>query len=77
MELDDNSGQVLQAIRDAGIAENTMVVWTTDNGAWIDAWPDAGYTPFRGMGDRFEGGFRVPASLGGPATSNRVPWPTR
>jgi len=62
MELDDNSGQVLQAIRDAGIAENTLVVWTTDNGAWIDAWPDAGYTPFRGMkGTSFEGGFRCPA----------------
>jgi arylsulfatase A-like enzyme len=60
-ELDDNSGQVLQAIRDSGIAENTLVVWTTDNGAWIDAWPDAGYTPFRGMkGTAFEGGFRVP-----------------
>ena len=62
MELDDNSGQVLQAIRDAGIAENTLVVWTTDNGAWVDAWPDAGYTPFRGeKGTSFEGGFRVPA----------------
>ena len=44
MELDDNSGQILQAVRDAGIAEDTIVVWTTDNGAWIDAWPDAGYT---------------------------------
>jgi arylsulfatase len=62
MELDDNSGQVVQAIRDLGIAENTLVVWTTDNGAWVDAWPDAGYTPFRGMkGSSFEGGFRVPA----------------
>ena len=62
MELDDNSGQVVQAIRDLGLAENTLVVWTTDNGAWIDAWPDAGYTPFRGMkGSSFEGGFRVPA----------------
>lgn len=62
MELDDNSGQLIQAIRDAGIAENTLVVWTTDNGAWIDAWPDAGYTPFRGMkGTSFEGGFRCPA----------------
>lgn len=62
MELDDNSGQILQAIRDLGIAQNTLVVWTTDNGAWIDAWPDAGYTPFRGMkGTPFEGGFRVPA----------------
>jgi len=62
MELDDNSGQVIQAIRDAGIDENTLIVWTTDNGAWIDAWPDAGYTPFRGMkGTSFEGGFRCPA----------------
>ena len=62
MEMDDNSGQIVQAIRDAGIAENTLVVWTTDNGAWIDAWPDAGYTPFRGeKGTVFEGGFRVPA----------------
>jgi arylsulfatase len=62
MEMDDNSGQIIQAIRDAGIAENTLVVWSTDNGAWVDAWPDAGYTPFRGeKGTIFEGGFRVPA----------------
>ena len=62
MELDDNSGKVVQAIRDLGIAENTLVIWTTDNGAWVDAWPDAGYTPFRGMkGSAYEGGFRVPA----------------
>lgn len=67
MELDDNSGQVIQAIRDAGISENTIIVWTTDNGAWIDAWPDAGYTPFRGMkGTSFEGGFRCPAIVWWP-----------
>jgi arylsulfatase A-like enzyme len=62
MEMDDNSGLIIQAIRDAGIDENTLVIWTTDNGAWVDAWPDAGYTPFRGeKGTIFEGGFRVPA----------------
>jgi arylsulfatase A-like enzyme len=62
MELDDNSGRVVQTIRDLGLAENTLVIWTTDNGAWVDAWPDAGYTPFRGMkGSAYEGGFRVPA----------------
>ncbi|MBX7075252.1 MAG: arylsulfatase [Pirellulales bacterium] len=62
MELDDNTGQVVQALRDLGIDKNTLVVWTTDNGAWVDAWPDAGYTPFRGTkGSSFEGGFRVPA----------------
>ncbi len=61
MELDDNSGQVVQAIRDAGIATDTLVIWTADNGAWVDVWPDAGYTPFRGAkGTVFEAGFRVP-----------------
>ena len=69
MELDDNSGQVVQAIRDLGIAENTLVIWTTDNGAWVDAWPDAGYTPFRGeKGSAYEGGFRVPAIAWWPGT---------
>jgi len=53
---------VIQTIRDLGLAENTLLIWTTDNGAWVDAWPDAGYTPFRGMkGSAYEGGFRVPA----------------
>lgn len=65
MELDFNSGSVIDAIRnspDPNIRDNTIVVWTTDNGAWIDAWPDAGYTPFRGeKGSCYEGGFRVPA----------------
>ncbi|HEX5498634.1 MAG TPA: arylsulfatase, partial [Thermomicrobiales bacterium] len=69
MELDDNSGQVVQAIRDLGIAEDTLVIWTADNGAWLDAWPDAGYTPFRGMkGSVFEGGFRVPCIAWWPGT---------
>jgi arylsulfatase A-like enzyme len=69
MELDDNSGQVVQAIRDLGIAENTLVIWTTDNGAWVDAWPDTGYTPFRGeKGSAYEGGFRVPAIAWWPGT---------
>jgi arylsulfatase len=67
MELDYNSGQVVQALRDAGIDKNTIVVWTTDNGPWIDAWPDAGYTPFRGMkGSSFEGGWRVPGIMWWP-----------
>jgi len=61
MELDDNSGKVVQAVKDAGIDEDTLIIWTTDNGAWIDAWPDAGYTPFRGAkGSGYEGGFRCP-----------------
>ena len=67
MELDDNSGKVVQAVREAGIAENTIVVWTTDNGPWIDAFPDAGYTPFRAAkGTPFEGGWRVPGIMWAP-----------
>ena len=59
MELDDNSGRVVQTIRDLGLAENTLVIGTTDNGAWVDAWPDAGYTPFRSIRARIE---RLPRS---------------
>jgi arylsulfatase A-like enzyme len=67
MELDDNSGKVVQAIRDAGLANNTIVVWTTDNGPWVDAFPDAGYTPFRAAkGTAYEGGFRVPGLMWAP-----------
>lgn len=62
MELDFNCGEILRTVREKGLADNTLIVWTTDNGAWVDAWPDAGYTPFRGeKGSPFEGGFRVPA----------------
>jgi len=67
MELDDNSGKVVQAIRDAGIDQNTIVVWTTDNGPWVDAFPDAGYTPFRAAkGTVLEGAWRVPAIMWAP-----------
>ena len=45
-----------------GLDENTLVFYTTDNGAWQDVYPDAGYTPFRGTkGTVREGGNRVPA----------------
>jgi len=71
MELDANVGKVLQAIRDAGIENNTIVVFSSDNGPWLDAWPDAGYGPFRGMkGTSFENGWRVPGLIWAPG---RVP----
>jgi len=57
----------MAALKEAGIDDNTIVVWTTDNGAWIDTWPDAGETPFRGeKSSTFEGGFRVPAMVRWP-----------
>ena len=55
-----------------GIDKNTLVFWTTDNGAWQDVYPDAGYTPFRGTkGTVREGGNRVPAIAWCPARSRR------
>jgi arylsulfatase len=41
-------GRIIDKVRSFGIDRNTLVVWTTDNGAWQDVYPDAGYTPFRG-----------------------------
>jgi arylsulfatase len=54
-------------VRALGLDKNTYVFWTTDNGAWQDVYPDAGYTPFRGTkGTVREGGNRVPAIAWGP-----------
>ena len=62
LELDSNIGKVMDAIR--AEAPNTIVIITADNGAWQDAWPDAGTVPFRGeKGSPFEGGFRVPGIM--------------
>lgn len=62
VEADTRIGQVMDKIRALGLDKNTLVIWTTDNGAWQDVYPDAGYTPFRGTkGTDREGGNRVPA----------------
>jgi len=64
-ELDDNIGRIMDEIR--AEAPNTIVIITADNGAWQDAWPDAGTVPFRGeKGTPFEGGFRVPGLMWWP-----------
>jgi arylsulfatase len=61
MELDWEVGEILKKIDDLGIAENTIVMFTSDNGAEIFTWPDGGNHPFRGeKGTVYEGGFRVP-----------------
>jgi len=62
MELDDVVGRLLKKLDDLGIADNTIVLFTTDNGAEIMTWPDGGNTPFHGeKGTTWEGGMRVPA----------------
>jgi arylsulfatase len=61
-ELDARIGHVMDKLKELGLDQNTLVFYTTDNGAWQDVYPDAGYTPFRGTkGTVREGGSRVPA----------------
>jgi arylsulfatase len=62
VELDTRIGRIMDKLRETGMDKNTLVFYTTDNGAWQDVYPDAGYTPFRGTkGTVREGGNRVPA----------------
>ena len=62
VELDSRIGHIMDKVRALGLDKNTLVFYTTDNGAWQDVYPDAGYTPFRGTkGTVREGGNRVPA----------------
>lgn len=66
-ELDGMVGQLLKKLDDLGIAENTIVVWTTDNGAEVFSWPDGGTTPFKGeKNTNWEGGYRVPLVMRWP-----------
>jgi arylsulfatase len=62
VELDARVGRIMDKLRALGLDKDTLVFYTTDNGAWQDVYPDAGYTPFRGTkGTVREGGNRVPA----------------
>jgi arylsulfatase len=69
MELDHLVGKLLKKVDDLGIADNTIVLFTSDNGAEVFTWPDGGNHPFRGeKGTTFEGGFRVPMLAKWPGT---------
>jgi arylsulfatase len=60
-EFDDQIGVLLKKLEDLGIADNTIVIVTTDNGAETFSWPDGGTIPFRGeKNTQWEGGYRVP-----------------
>jgi arylsulfatase len=66
-QLDDSVGALLKHLQDIGEADNTIVIFTTDNGAEVFTWPDGGMTPFKATkGTAFEGGFRVPCIIRWP-----------
>jgi arylsulfatase A-like enzyme len=67
VEHDGHVGQLLKKLDDLGIAENTIVMYATDNGAEEFSWPDGGTTPFRGEKDtNWEGAWRVPCMIRWP-----------
>ena len=66
-EHDGHVGQLLAKLDELGIADNTIVMYSTDNGAELALWPDGGYTPYRGeKNSNWEGGYRVPMMVRWP-----------
>jgi len=67
IDHDKNVGEILDKIDELGIADNTIVIYGTDNGPHMNTWPDGGMTPFRGEKTmNFEGAFRTPAFVRWP-----------
>lgn len=67
IDHDKNVGTVLKALDDAGIADNTFVMYSTDNGPHMNSWPDGAMTPFRNeKNSNWEGAYRVPCMVRWP-----------
>ena len=69
VEHDGHVGQILDKLKKLGLDDNTIVMYSTDNGAECFTWPDGGTTPFRGeKNENWEGGYRVPCAIRWPGT---------
>ncbi|WP_027345425.1 arylsulfatase [Hamadaea tsunoensis] len=67
LDHDDVVGDLLTALDELGIADNTLVIYSTDNGPHMNTWPDSGMTPFRNeKNSNWEGAYRVPAMIRWP-----------
>jgi arylsulfatase A-like enzyme len=73
VEHDMHVGELLKLLDELGIAENTIVLYSTDNGPHYNTWPDAANTPFRNeKNSNWEGAFRVPAFVRWPGKFPRA-----
>jgi arylsulfatase len=67
IDHDKNVGSILKALDDLGIADNTFVMYSTDNGPHMNSWPDGAMTPFRSeKNTNWEGAYRIPAMFRWP-----------
>jgi len=75
VEHDMHIGKFLDTLDELGIADNTIVFYSTDNGPHMNTWPDAGWNPFRGeKNTNWEGGWRVPATVRWPGKISEGSW---
>ena len=77
LDHDDIVGDLLNTLDELGIADDTIVMYSTDNGPHMNSWPDAGMTPFRNeKNSNWEGAYRVPAMVRWPGHIRPGPYST-